>query len=340
MARRNRVPVGLALAGACLLLASCGSTPRPAPVVDRSPQGAVASAAAKPAARPAPQPPQADWRPQTYIVKRGDTLFSIALDHGLDYRDLAAWNGVDNPGLIQAGRALRLTPPPATSASPAAAGPAASGAVVTPLRSVAPIEAKPVAPPGAAAPGGLAAPAAAGVALLKTEPKAVKLPYSEQAYAQMQAQTAQRGPGLQPANIQLKPEDKPGPAPGTGDEDVVWAWPVTGKLLSQFNEAASSKGIDISGKMGQPVFAAAPGVVIYTGSDIRGYGKFIVVKHAGGYSSVYAHNSEIVVKKDQKVAKGEKIAEMGSTDADQVKLHFEIRRLGKPVDPARLLPAL
>ena len=120
--------------------------------------------------------------------------------------------------------------------------------------------------------------------------------------------------------------------------DIDWAWPASGKVISGFSETANLKGIDIAGKSGQPVFASGPGKVVYAGSGLRGYGKLIIIKHNNTFLSAYAHNREILVKEGQQVAKGQKIAEMGDSDADQVKLHFEIRRFGKPVDPAKFLP--
>jgi lipoprotein NlpD len=133
---------------------------------------------------------------------------------------------------------------------------------------------------------------------------------------------------------------RPPPAPADGDEDdrLEWLWPAKGRIVSSFSETANLKGIDIAGKEGDPVLASAPGRVVYAGAGLRGYGKLIIIKHNKTYLSAYAHNREILVKEGQQVSKGQKIAEMGSTDADQVKLHFEIRRLGKPMDPVRYLP--
>ena len=108
--------------------------------------------------------------------------------------------------------------------------------------------------------------------------------------------------------------------------------------MTGFSEAASLKGIDIAGTAGQPVAASAGGKVVYAGTGLRGYGKLIIIKHNGTFLSAYAHNRDILVKEGQQVVRGQKIAEMGNTDADQVKLHFEIRRHGKPVDPLRYLP--
>jgi lipoprotein NlpD len=114
-------------------------------------------------------------------------------------------------------------------------------------------------------------------------------------------------------------------------------WPASGKLIAPFADG-TSKGLDIAGKAGDPVLAAASGVVSYAGAGLRGYGNLVVLRHNAAYLSVYAHNSKILVKEKQSVAKGQKIAEMGNTESETVKLHFEVRRQGKPVDPAKLLP--
>jgi lipoprotein NlpD len=125
---------------------------------------------------------------------------------------------------------------------------------------------------------------------------------------------------------------------GTDREDVDWMWPTKGKVLAPFSEG--SKGMDIAGRKGAPVLAAASGRVVYAGAGLRGYGKLIIIKHNNTWLSAYAHNDNLLVKEQQDVRKGQKIAEMGQTDADQVKLHFEVRREGKPVDPAKILPAM
>ena len=124
-------------------------------------------------------------------------------------------------------------------------------------------------------------------------------------------------------------------APESGD--IEWAWPAKGKVIAGFSDSSNAKGIDIAGEKGQAVLAAAPGKVIYSGSDLRGYGKLVIIKHNKTYLSVYAHNSQILVKEGQQVTRGQKIAEMGSSDTDRVKLHFEIRQQGKSVDPAKFL---
>lgn len=319
MAARVALRIGVAALLALLAGHGCMTARYPAPVSDRAHQ---------PAARPAPAPvagtPEADPRPEFYTVKRGDTLISIALDHGLDYKDLAQWNNVDNPNLIRVDQQLRLRAPVST-------------VIASPLMTAPKVEGRPV---GSAPPG----PANEAI---KSQPKGLKLPYSEQALAQLsgpESTPPQAKPVAPPAakpeaaaKADARPEEKP-IASKDGDEKIAWGWPVAGKVLAGFNEAANMKGVDFAGKIGQPVLAAAPGQVIFSGDGPRGYGKLIVVKHNNAYISVYAHNSQLLVKEGQAVTKGQKIADMGASDSDQVKLHFEIRRFGKPIDPLKLLP--
>ncbi len=136
----------------------------------------------------------------------------------------------------------------------------------------------------------------------------------------------------------------PAPAPShppeaPGADEIAWSWPTTGaaNILAGFDEQ-KNKGVDIGGRAGDPVLAAADGRVVYAGAGLRGYGNLIILKHNNTYLTAYAHNQSLLVKEDQTVRKGQKIAEMGSTDTDRVKLHFEIRRQGKPVDPLKYLP--
>jgi lipoprotein NlpD len=124
----------------------------------------------------------------------------------------------------------------------------------------------------------------------------------------------------------------------SGDDQLAWGWPVKGPVLAGFDEV-KNKGLDIGGSAGEPVLAAADGRVVYAGAGLRGYGNLIILKHNSTYLTAYAHNQSLLVKEDQSVRKGQKIAEMGNSDADRVKLHFEVRRQGKPVDPAKFLPA-
>ena len=141
--------------------------------------------------------------------------------------------------------------------------------------------------------------------------------------------------GTAPAVTTTAP--KPQPELVGADEALDWSWPVNGPVLAGFDEV-KNKGLDLGGSAGESVLAAADGKVVYVGEGLRGYGKLIILKHNNTYLTAYAHNQALLVKEDQSVRKGQKIAEMGSSDADRVKLHFEVRRQGKPVDPAKFLP--
>jgi lipoprotein NlpD len=337
----------LAPVAAALLLVSCMTRP-PAPVSERVAPPPETIEGAPPAS---PAPPPESPPPPTHIVKRGETLYQIALDHGLDYRELAAWNNIENVNVIRVGRVLVLAPPGEAGAAVAAPG----AAVTTPLPAAPPIA--PVGSETRTLPFTGAAPSGRGnTAAYKSEPKALKLPYSEQALAQMQQSSAAAPPAppvvAPPAPAAAAPSATPPPStvaaapariesarvPEIDGGNIDWAWPAAGKVISGFSETANLKGIDIAGKSGQPVLASGPGKVVYAGNGLRGYGKLIIIKHNNTFLSAYAHNREILVKEGQQVTRGQKIAEMGDSDADQVKLHFEIRRLGKPVDPAKFLP--
>jgi lipoprotein NlpD len=298
-----------------LLLAGCAAR-RPAPVVERMPPPPPPVVEV-----PLPPEPAVEKPIPTHVVRRGETLVSIALQYGLDYRELAAWNNITNPNRIEVGQVLAL----------AAAGGTASMAapVTTPLvQAGPPIEARPLANTPAA----------------KVEPRATKVPFSERALAQMGAAEG-AGPPIagtppMPPVVESAPPPAPEPekAAGTDRDDVDWMWPAKGKVLAGFTEAG--KGMDIAGRKGAPVLAAAGGRVVYAGAGLRGYGKLVIIKHNNTWLSAYAHNDNILVKEQQDVRKGQKIAEMGSSDADQVKLHFEVRREGKPIDPVKVLPAM
>ena len=153
-----------------------------------------------------------------------------------------------------------------------------------------------------------------------------------------------QGTALPPAGSSSAsaPAATPAPAATAGAQDgdargLGFIWPASGTVIAGFNES-TNKGVGIAGKAGDPVVAAADGKVVYAGAGLRGYGHLIILKHNNTYLTAYAHNQKLLVKEDQNVKKGQKIAEMGDTDADRVKLHFEVRRQGKPVDPIRYLP--
>ena len=321
-----------------LLLTGCLVARTPAPVHERSSESARAKMQGRGAEIP-PPPPGA--RPETYVVKRGDTLYGIALDHGLDYRDLARWNGIANPHAIEVGQVLRVRDPQAMAqaaqAQTAIAQPAvelsAGEAVATPYQLAPPVEGKPFGAesPRPAAPSAAQPPAPLEPDVLTT-PKAVRLPYSASALASLQGSPA---PALKPA--QSVPEASV-MKPGDESDAIAWSWPTQGRVVANFNENGGPKGVQIAGELGQPVLASAAGRVVYTGSGLRGYGNLVIIKHNNTYLSAYAHNRQILVKQGDNVTRGQRIAEMGNSDATQVMLHFEIRREGKPVDPIKFLP--
>jgi lipoprotein NlpD len=380
--RRAAACATLALAAACTVTGT-----RQAPIVDRSTAAGTKFEAARAAAeRSAPAEPTAvaparEAREGTYVVQRGDTLYSIALAFGQDFRDLARWNGLDDPSKLAVGQALRVAAPEGGAPAMAASVPIqpVSSVETRPLASAAPTPLPPVGAGGAtAAPSPSAAapsttpPAAAGVPSAAAPPVPSTAPsnapstqstgapvVSTGAPMHAPAPTAAAGlPGApgsgataagvagarppEPAGADIA---KPAPAPKTEparaavpDPALGWAWPAAGKVVEEFHETRN-KGIDISGKEGDAVLAAGDGQVVYSGSGLRGYGNLVIVKHTDDYISAYAHNRQILVKQGQPVKRGQKIAELGKSDADTPKLHFEIRRQGKPVDPMKYLPA-
>jgi lipoprotein NlpD len=297
-----------ATTAALLVLAGCASTNHKAPVEERSRPSGPPSAPS--AAAPAKVLPGAEnaGKPGYYTVKPGDTLIRISLDSGQNWRDLAAWNSLENPNLIEVGQVLRVVPP---TADPGSASAVAS--------------AKPLAPPSRIEARPLDSKTASATAK----------PASGAASAAASGAAAGAASGGQPASAADAGKDKPR---DSGTEEPNWTWPAAGPMLGGFEEGRR-KGLAIGGKAGDPVFAAADGRVVYAGSGLRGYGNLVIIKHTGDYLTAYAHNQTLLVKEDQSVRRGQKIAEMGSTDADRVNLHFEIRKQGKPIDPAKQLPA-
>ena len=258
----QRLVVGLALSATLALLAACSSTPKNGvSVVDRN---GVAQ-------RPTVTTGQ-------YVVRRGDTLFSIAFRYGWDWKALAARNNIAPPFTIVPGQTIRFD------------GRAGSR-------------------PSAVASNTVVSPSAGSKTTVIKRTGAV---------------------ANKPAPVAALPA---GPAP------KGWGWPSNGILIGKFTSNGSlNKGIDIAGDLGQPVLAASDGSVVYAGSGLRGYGELIIIKHSDTYVSAYGHNRRLLVREGQQVKVGQTIAEMGSTGTDRVKLHFEIRRQGKPVDPLQFLP--
>lgn len=278
---------GWAVLVASLVLVGCTtrSTQR-APVEDR---GVRSGTAADSAVKALPGAENAG-KPGYYTVRPGDTVMRIGLETGQAWRDIARWNNLDNPNLIEVGQVLRVVPPVAAVEAAGVVSKPVTASPVTPS----------AVPPAQAASGPRAAASAAAA-----------------------------------------PAPAPAPAPAAaanGDEELAFIWPSGGTLLAGFDEA-KNKGVDIAGKAGEAVVAAADGRVVYAGAGLRGYGNLVILKHNNTYLTAYAHNQTLLVKEDQNVRKGQKIAEMGNSDADRVKLHFEIRKQGKPVDPAKYLPA-
>ncbi|MGJ7914168.1 peptidoglycan DD-metalloendopeptidase family protein [Massilia sp. LXY-6] len=298
----------LALLTFSIVLSACSTATRQAPVIDR-PAPVAANKMPRPQHPATPAPASEDSKADargTYTVRKGDTLLRIALDVGQNYRDLVAWNNLADPDDIKVGQVLRVAPPDRNGSAVAGTNP-----IVMPGAD------KAAAPPK------------------KTMPRGDKKAYTDANLADAQKDD---NPTVNP-----KATERPGLAAGStvtanDDEKLSWMWPSDGRIIATFDEG-KNKGIDIAGKLGQQVMAAGSGKVMYAGSGIRGYGNLVIVKHSNSLLSAYAHNRAIVVKEGQSVTKGQVIAEMGDSDADTVKLHFEIRQQGKPVDPSKFLPS-
>ena len=260
------------------LAAGCASEHTAAPVVDRT--GRSGTPPPAPVAKTTAPTPRTLAEDQ-YEVKRGDTLYSIALEHGVAYRDLAQWNSLDDPSKIRVGQVLRVKPEEARDA-----------------------------------------PAGRGVIIGRVEPRPLE----------------SRPLDAPPTGAKPKPAPQ-APAAAAADPDALkFVWPAKGKVLAAF-EQTRGKGVDIDGRVGDPIVASAKGKVTYVGAGIRGLGKMLIIQHSDEFLTVYAHTSQIVVKEQQTVERGQKIAEIGSSDADKPMLHFQIRKLGRPLDPKQFLPS-
>jgi lipoprotein NlpD len=301
-------PAKLVVLSALLALAAgCATRETPAPVVDA--RSAHRPFAAKTySAVPAPAPKAAT---DTHTVKRGETLYSIAVDYGLEPRELSQWNQLEDPARLRVGQQLRvkasqppiLIAPQETERPPVQVG---SIGIIGRVESR-PLEALPPLPPRQA-------------------------PKSEIARMEMQKPAAQAKPVVLAKSDAIAKSDVP-----TSAASAQFMWPVKGKVLAEFSEPRR-KGIDIDGRAGDPIVAAAPGRVTYIGSGIPGMGKLVVIKHDNGFITVYGHNRNILVKEQQAVMQGQRIAELGSTEAERPKLHFQIRKGSAAVDPMLYLP--
>ena len=307
-----RMSLGVSAALAVMVTVGCASSVfTRAPVEDRGTAagrpGTVAADANAAYVKPLPGSENAG-KPDYYTVKPGDTMIRIGLDTGQNWRDIVRWSGVENPNQIEVGQVLRIAPPVGGAIAAASSTASASGGAVS--KPVASSSAFPAPVPSVVAAGAAVPPrpaaSAAGSLVAGAVPAAAPAPATS-------------------------------PAPAAGEDEIAWIWPTGGGVLAGFDEV-KNKGLDIGGTAGEAVVAAADGRVVYVGAGLRGYGNLIILKHNNTYLTAYAHNQTLLVKEDQSVRKGQKIAEMGNSDTDRVKLHFEVRRQGKPVDPAKYLP--
>lgn len=354
--------------------AAC-TTSLPAPVVDRNTRP-VAPLPELPLTPPVAVTPVTPVNPnlpgntpgsQFHVVQRGETLYGIARNNNIDVNALSAWNNIVAGQTLRDGQVLRLSPP--LGSAPAITSP---GTTVTAIPATGAIQGQPLPagallPPPASMPfGTVAAPSLTPLvtaieAPLKREPKSLRLPYSDAALASLQ-----RGDAAAPTSAEQRAVATPvaasAPAsaatavsasaapvaaasvidfevrPGTGTErdGISWTWPTSGKIVSKFSDKAPMKGIDIAASAGTAVVAAATGKVIYVGKEPRGYGQMIVLNHAKETVSVYFHTDKVLVKEQQRVLLGQKLAEVAEGAGN--KMHFEVRRQGKPLDPASLMP--
>ena len=323
-----------------LFLCACSSTPHtPAPIVDKT----QANNQATPSSTTTPSQTKYNAAGEdtatSYVVKAGDGLYRIALEHGIAYKDLAAWNAITDPNSLKVGQILRL--------SPAGAPQTNSGVEVSPLVDATSVEktqsttSKP------------------SSNTTKKYPRSVKEGFTGQTASAIESQAEgekvvvkQQNTNTSENKANIKPSTPAASATKVENTDktsptevststvgnttaTIWGAPTAGKVIAPFT--VERKGIDIAGQMGQPIVASGGGKVVYAGTGLRGYGKMIIIQHTDGYLSAYAHNSKLIAKENDVVKKGEKIAEMGNTDSDQVKLHFELRKFGKPVDPSNYI---
>lgn len=302
--------VGLLIVSACLA-AACTTTRTPAPIVDLM-SGEQTAETAVPAG--------------FHKVEKGETLNAISRKYGQELDDLIAWNNLADPNAVSVGQVLRVQ---AEGRQAVDGAQVEMGSVTTSGVVIQSLD-------GSGQPAPLADAATKEAPFHKITPIGAKEPYSN---ATMTAMATDVSP-TEVTSISAANEIQPSLMADTrlaarNVEGVSWIWPADGAILSTFHD--KKKGIDIGGKAGDPVSAAAAGKVIYAGT-MNGYGKLVIIKHSNDLLSAYAHNQQILVNQKQKVAQGQQIAKMGNTGSAVVQSHFEIRRHGKPIDPARFLP--
>lgn len=246
------------------------------------------------------QPPSI--RLQSHVVSKGDTLYGIAWRYGMDFHELASLNGIRAPYKIYTGQKLALAEQHRQTG--ATAMPVSEGVHAV------------------SDDGGVREISGAG----ESGVREVTTP----------VQPERRQPATQEV---MESPTRPVPAKAASGSGT-WVWPARGQLIGRYVSGnPRQKGIDIAGSNGDPVVAAAAGSVVYAGSGLAGYGQLVIVKHNEQFLSAYAHNSRLLVAEGDAVRQGQQIAEMGATETDRTKLHFEIRQSGKPVDPMQFLPA-
>ena len=290
-----------------MLIAGCADKPR-APIVDRTRPAGVQP---KPAVKQSSPDYGSDLQPgPAYWVKRGDTLYSIAFRLGMDYRELARINGITAPYTIHINQKLQTKAPPSKVARKPAAKP--------------PVEKKPKPKP---------APKTTITPTPKPSAKPTPKPVPKSSVKVEKPPAAEKKASPKPK------VSEPISTAGAGLGPVSkWRWPTGGKVVRTYSSNVH-KGVDITGKRGEAVRAVAGGVVVYAGTGVKGYGALLIIKHNEQYLSAYGHNDAILVREGQKISAGQHIANMGSTGTDTVKLHFEIRKNGKPIDPLKFLPS-
>jgi lipoprotein NlpD len=344
LAFMNRYLQMLVLVMGSMVLAACG-TMRSSVVVEPAPGGysdyrPPRSANVAPSANTAPA--RTPIPGGSYEVKKGETLYSIAFRNGVDFRDLAQWNAVAPPYTIWPGQRLKLSPSGKAVAvarnvpeSTPVAAPVHASSAPSPAASVPTFE--PVSEADTASANNTAPPATSSVpAPVPTRQKSLTPALSATAATVVPVAGVPT-----PAPATLPP---PAPAPVVSGSarsigGVNWRWPAQGALLKRFQSADAIPGIEIGGKAGDPVRAAADGVVVYSGNGLVGYGELVIIKHNDSFLSAYGHNSKRLVKEGQRVTAGQQIAEMGSTGASRDELEFQIRKDGNPVDPLGFLPS-
>ncbi|WP_386079653.1 peptidoglycan DD-metalloendopeptidase family protein [Vreelandella sp. F11] len=354
--RKGYLPKAMMMSALALAIAGCASQQGGSPQVRDLSQ-------ARQAVESSPQ----------YTVKAGDTLYGIAWQHNLDYRQLAAMNNINPPYQIRPGQTIALregAAPAASSNQSAASTSGGSGAVA---RGLSPQTASVASddqeldwllPDESAIERNRrltaereALDAAEQVAEPASSPSSKPQP-EVVAAADPEPEPAQPAPKPEPAQEpEPQPASEPEPQPEasapaqsasvdrssrtyTPAENIAWQWPANGNVVGEFGQGNSiTAGIDIAGEKGQPVKAAGPGIVVYAGSGVRGYGNLILLKHNDQFLSAYAHNDSLRVSENDVVEAGEVIATMGDSDAENVRLHFEVRRDGQPQDPMDFLPS-